>query len=147
MFESAEPPFGELSLDEFKARFAEGTYTFRGWAVDGSRLVATGQFTHDFPDAPTVMSPVPDGDVSIANPMIEWEAVVPPSGSEIVAYQVIVSASEGDLGMDVTLDSSSTNLVLPAEILVAGEEYKVEVLAKESSGNQTITEVPFTAVD
>lgn len=147
MFESAEPPFDELSIEEFKDRFAEGTYTFRGWAVDGSRLVATGEFTHDFPDAPVVVTPSVDGVVSISDPLVQWEAVLPPAGSEIVLYEIIVSAADIDLGLDMTLGPEATSVLLPEEILVAGEDYKVEVLAKEASGNQTITEVPFTVVD
>lgn len=142
-FESAEPGFDELSLEEFKDRFPEGTYTFRGWAVDGTRLVATGVFTHDFPAAPDVIHPEEGGVLSLLDPTVRWVSVVPPPGSEIVHYEVIVIGLESETEMSAILGPEATSMQIPAELLAPGGQYKVEVLAKEASGNQTITEVAF----
>jgi hypothetical protein len=43
----------------------------------------------------------------------------------------------------VDLPASTTSVTVPAEFLEPGTQYKVEVLAIEASGNQTITEVEF----
>jgi hypothetical protein len=45
-FESAEPSFEEVSLEEFLARFPEGEYTFIGETIDGDTL--EGSSTGDY---------------------------------------------------------------------------------------------------
>ena len=47
--ESAEPEFGELSLEELLERFPEGDYQFRGRGLEGERFVGTATLTHDLP--------------------------------------------------------------------------------------------------
>ena len=45
----------------------------------------------------------------------------------------------------LNLNADVTSVDIPAEALTPGApETKVEVLAREKSGNQTITEVPFS---
>lgn len=143
-FESAEPPFDELALDKFKARFPEGTYRFFGRAIDGSILVGEAQFTNDFPDAPVITNPVREGVLDLSDPVIRWELVSPPGGSPIVHCEIIVSRDDPALGFSVELPPTAMNVTIPSEFLGPGEAFKVEVLAKEASGNQTITEVSFT---
>ena len=41
------------------------------------------------------------------------------------------------------LPASQTSVTIPPEFLEPGVKHKIEVLAIEQSGNQTITEVPF----
>ena len=53
--ESSEPPFEEFPLEQFKALFPEGTYTFRGTTVDGTPMTGTASLTHDFPDGPEIV--------------------------------------------------------------------------------------------
>ena len=47
--ESNEPPFSEVPLAEFKARFPEGKYTFVGETIEGEKLVGTARLSHDIP--------------------------------------------------------------------------------------------------
>lgn len=64
----------------------------------------------------------------------------------IEAYQVIVEKDVEDEPLRVfTFDmtSADSSVTLSSEVLEPGKEYKVEVLAIESSGNKTITEVGF----
>jgi hypothetical protein len=37
-----------------------------------------------------------------------------------------------------------TSVAIPAAFFEPGAKYDLEVVARESSGNQTVTEVPFT---
>ena len=57
--ESSEPPFEEFPLEQFKELFPEGTYTFRGSAIDGTPITASATLTHNFPDGPRIVSPSP----------------------------------------------------------------------------------------
>jgi hypothetical protein len=41
------------------------------------------------------------------------------------------------------LGPSATSAAIPAGFLERGARYSIEVLAREQSGNQTITEIPF----
>ncbi len=56
----------------------------------------------------------------------------------IESYQVIVEAPDGNLIVD--LSDEALKLTVPYEIIEDNTLYKFEVLAKEESGNQTITE-------
>ena len=46
--------------------------------------------------------------------------------------------------LSVDLPASARRLPVPAEFLQRGIEYNAEVLAIETGGNQTLTEVAFT---
>lgn len=146
--ESSEPPFDELPFAEFKKLFPEGVYTFRGQDIDGQQLKSTFTLTHAVPDGPTITSPA-DGATLPANGVtIEWQPVTTPAGIDVVAYEVLVVADDSGLGtaertVDVTLPPTTTHMAVPREFLTPGG-YKTEVLAIERSGNQTLTEVPFT---
>ncbi len=60
---------------------------------------------------------------------------------EIASYQVIVE--NDDIHLIVDLTSDDTALTVPPQLLVDNTLYIFEVLAKEESGNQTITEGYF----
>lgn len=143
--ESSEPPFTTFPLSEFKKLFPEGDYVFEGRAVDGTRMRRTVTLTHDFPAGPVVTSPEEDATVSAQDLVVEWEPVVEPVGIEILRYQVLV-ISEDDPGQvfSAFLPGDATSIGIPPEFLVTDGAYKVEVLAIEQSGNQTLTEVAFS---
>ena len=71
------------------------------------------------------------------------EQVTEPARIEIVGYRVIVEREDPLRALDVRLPGTATELRVPAEFMEPGVDYKVEVIAIEKSGNQTITEVPF----
>jgi hypothetical protein len=142
-FESAEPPFTQVPFREFKARFPEGRYTFAGTTVDGRRLVGSDQFTHAVPQGPEVIAPTENAVMDPARLVVRWKPVPPPRGSEIVRYLVIVSAEATGRELSMELKPDATRALIPPVFLDRGAEHKVEVLARERGGNQTITEVPF----
>lgn len=142
--ESSEPPFGEFPFKEFKKLWPEGQYTFAGETIDGVKLQSSVLLTHDIPAGPEILAPEADATVPGDQVVVRWAPVTEPEGIEIVAYQVIVETEQGPLRvLDVKLPATATELSVPPEFMQTGGEYKVEVLAIEKSGNQTLTEVPF----
>jgi Fibronectin type III domain len=143
-FESNEPPFSEVPFRRFRARFPEGRYAFSGTSVEGRRLVGSDRLTHDIPARPRVLAPTEDAVVdAAANLVVRWEPVTRPRGIRIVRYFVIVTeeGSERELSMD--LRPGATSATVAPGFMAPGREYAVEVIARERSGNQTITEVSF----
>lgn len=142
--ESSEPPFEEFPLDQFKALFPEGTYTFRGTTIDGTPMTGTATLTHDFPDGPQILSPAADSRVQRDQVVVRWAPVTTPAGIDIAGYQVLVVQEEPVLRvLSADLPATATRLAVPAEFVQPRTEYKVEVLAIEAGGNQTLTELTF----
>jgi hypothetical protein len=79
--------------------------------------------------------------------VISWDPVTEPDGIEIVRYQVIVERDDPHHGFTVDLPPETTSLLVSPDFLEPGIEYKLEVLAVEISGNQTITESFFTTAE
>ncbi|HET6773335.1 MAG TPA: fibronectin type III domain-containing protein [Acidimicrobiales bacterium] len=141
--ESNEPSFEELSLEEFKALFPEGRYSFSGETVEGQRLRGTARLSHATPAGPMVVTPEPGGVVAPDHAVISWQPGDQPAGVEIVSYQVIVERENPLRVFSVDLPATTTSVTVPPEFLEPGTQYKLEVLAIEASGNQTITEIEF----
>jgi hypothetical protein len=149
--ESGEPPFTEVPLDELLARWPEGEYRFRGRGVDGERYAGSAQLTHDLPDGPRLVSPLPGGPAQDpAATVVQWEPVEPPNGSPIVGYQVLVVQPNTGLAalpkitLDVMMPPEATSLAVPPGFLQPATEYEWEVLAIEAGGNQTLSSSTFT---
>jgi hypothetical protein len=143
-WETAEPEFVDVPLSKFEKRFPAGKYTFRGKSVDGRKIVGSDTLTHVIPDGPVVTSPTKDEEVNANALTVSWEPVTKPAGVDIVSYQVIV-VQEPVERVTLNLDADVTSVDIPEEALTPGApETKVEVLAREKSGNQTISEVPFS---
>jgi hypothetical protein len=139
-FESSEPSLDEVPLSEFLARFPEGEYRFSSRTIEGERLEGTDTFTHAIPDGPSIVSPEKNGQVfNRTKASISWDPVTTPPGIQIVSYEVIVSGKQPNREFRVLLPATSTKVKVPPEILQPGKRYDFEVLAKEVSGNQTIT--------
>jgi hypothetical protein len=145
-FESAEPDSDELSEGDFFARFPEGEYTFVGRTLDGCWLVGEAELTHDLP---TPVELDLDG-----WPTIEWTQL-DDEGPEVVGYEVVVElvVTDGDDERvfvntatfpgnvtEFTVSPQFVVLIEEAEKARTLEELKVEVIAREESGNKTITE-------
>lgn len=142
-FESEEPSLDELPLDEFLALFPEGQYIFVGETVDGEKISGRARFTHAIPEGPEIIAPTEGAVVDPANTVISWQPVADPPGSEIVGYQVIVEREDPLRVFSATLPATATSVTVPAQFLEPDTEYKFEVLAIETGGNQTISERPF----
>ncbi len=168
-FESAEPPFESdepdevtLSPEQFFQRFPEGIYEVSGRSLEGEELESDVTVTHVMPAPPVIFvgdeqlpedcdeDPVP----AVSAPFdISWSPVTmshPEIGRtgepvEIEQYEVVVERpDDGDVPFKISaqLGPTVTSFPFPAG-LIAGEPLKVEVLAREASGNQTATESCF----
>ncbi len=105
--------------------------------------------THALPAGPLLVLPVEDDDeVDPDNTVIEWQPVPDPPGSRIVGYQVIVARDQPSLRVfSADVGPTTTSVTVPPEFMEPGTEYKFEVLAIETSGNQTISEREFETAD
>ena len=158
-FESVEPELDQLPIVKFLKRFPEGAYEFEGIRNDGIDLESEVEFTHIIPCAPAARPE--NGTVigSTSEAVIRWdkvtdvvdpvetdkagETVCTDPGNldqvlEIASYQVIVENS--DIHLIVDLTSEDRAMTIPPELLRRNTLYIFEVLAKEESGNQTISE-------
>jgi hypothetical protein len=153
-FESREPPIDEFSFEDLKARFPEGRYNVRALSFDGRQLVGHATFTHDVPAAPTVTAPSDGAEVDPDDLTVRWEDVTETVGGEpvtITGYEVIVTKEQHDDPhgfsqpiYDVHVPPDRNSLSVPDEFFEPGTDYELEVLALETSGNQTISVSFFT---
>jgi hypothetical protein len=142
--ESSEPPFETFPLEQFEELFPEGTYSFRGTTIDGRTMVGSATLTHDFPDGPDILSPADGSKVGGEDLVVEWAPVTTPTGIHIAGYQVLVVQEEPELRVfSADLQADATKLTISPEFIQPHTRYKVEVLAIEASGNQTLTEITF----
>jgi hypothetical protein len=154
-FESEEPSFDEVPLEDILALFPAGEYQFSGKTVEGDNLEGTATLTHNIPNGPVIVSPEEDAELDVNEPVvIDWDPVTDAypgtAGTiEIVGYQVIVEREEPEplLEFSVDLPATVTEITVAPEFIEADAEYKFEVLAIETSGNQTISESSFTTVE
>jgi hypothetical protein len=130
-FESAEP-----SPDEVLALFPPGEYRFRGRTVEDDQLASNATLSHEFNPPPT-FSPSDGEMVDPKNTVVEWSA----PGAEQV--EVIIEQDEREDVLDVTMSGSVRRLRVPAQFLVPGLEYKIEILSIGENGNRVISESTF----
>jgi hypothetical protein len=163
-FESDEPPFDELPPEEFLRRFPEGKYEFGGKTLEGDELESTAELTHVMPAPPAniLISGISAAENCDADPLpevgepiiIEWDPVTlshpeigTPNSSpkiKIVGYQVVVEReAPPSLKFTFDLPPDETMIELPVGFFASGDELKLEVLAREESGNQTAVETCF----
>jgi hypothetical protein len=94
------------------------------------------------PAGPNVTFPTKGAAVDHNGFTVTWEPVTKPAGVEIVRYIVIVTQEE-DRHLEMELPSSATSASIPREFLKPSTKTGLEVLAREKSGNQTISLVEF----
>jgi hypothetical protein len=138
--EASEPSFTQIPFAVFKRRFPEGEYRFRGVTNDGRTLVGSDNLSHLIPGAPRVTSPTKGALVDPNGFTISWEPVTKPAGVQIVTYQVIVN--QGDRELSMYVPPGVTSVSIPGEFLEPGTNTGGEILARDKSGNQTITALP-----
>lgn len=156
-FESAEPPFDELSPAEFLRRFPEGRYEIDATAQDGSEFETTATLSHVLAAPPdnitlsgTPLSEDCDANVPlVATPIVvEWDPVTqshPEIGRRgqvrINRYQVFVEREGVNLAVD--LPPNVTRFEVPTGITALAAEFKFEIIARTTKGNNTAVESCF----
>lgn len=156
-FETVEPENADLPIDELLEDFPAGRYTFGGREmIDGESsgdTAATAVFTHDIPAGPALLSPAEGAAVPSTGLVVRWGAVdrtIRGAPVAIVAYQLIVERDVdphpnmiGKWGLSMYVPASVTSMAIPDGFLEPGTAYKWEVLAIETSGNQTLSSGAF----
>ena len=135
--ESNEPPFSEVPLAEFKARFPEGKYTFVGETIEGERIVGSARLSHDIPEGPEITSPADGATVNRHGVVATWTAPPDAPGIDIVGYRVIATREDPLRVYQVELPAWARSVSIPAAFLESGVEYELEIQAIEESGNWT----------
>lgn len=160
-FESAAPGLDELSPEEFFFRFPEGLYEIEGITFAGKELEKEVQVTHVLPaPASNVLisghnapqncnkAPIP----KVAEPIdITWDPVTrshpeigKPGSINIVSYEVAIERiTPAAPIMTVNLPATVTQLEIPSDLMMSGEMFKFQLLAKDIGGNETGTESCF----
>ena len=138
--EASEPSFDEVPLSKFKKRFPEGKYRFRGETPSGRKMVGSDTLSHLIPDGPNLTFPAKDSTLDPDGFVVTWDSVTKPAGVDIVTYEVIVE--QGDRTFDMYLPGDATSGTVSGEFLKPDTKTAGEVLARDKSGNQTITQFP-----
>ena len=172
-FESAEPTFDALPPEQFFRRFPAGTYEVEGKSTSGEELENEVEVTHAMPAPPAAAingAPIamqcddeePGYDAPlVAGPVtVSWPPVTtthPDLGDprnstdiEIYNYQVVVETeletADGEEFVtifSVILPPDIRELEIPSGFLAQDDTFKYEVLARETSFNQTAMESCF----
>jgi hypothetical protein len=156
-FESAEPPFDELSPARFFRRFPEGRYEIEARAQDGAEIEAVATLSHVLAAPPdnVLVSGLPaaedcDAVLPQVHPpvVIDWDPVTtshPDIGRKgpvtIAKYQLFVEGPGAMLSLD--LRPSVTRVELPPLVTSRGKEFKFEIIARTTRGNNTAIESCF----
>ena len=126
------------------------------WArVDGTKVTVgmTDFFQKEAGDIVFIDLPEEEEEVDPEEDLtIEWEPAEDPDPPEsrIEFYEVVVEKDEDDERLrvfSVHMLPTDTRVRVPHEFLEAGKDYKVEIIAQETSGNRTAIEVPFETED
>ena len=159
-FETGEPENKDVSIPELLKTLPEGEYTFKGVTSDSAEeqgtLIGTATFSHDIPEAPAILSPEEDAEISTDDNLhVSWNKVdknIDGSDAKIMAYQLTVEKETdkpephmiGTFGFTMNLPPSVTEITIPKEVFEPDSDYSLEVLAIEDNGNQSINATSFT---
>ena len=148
---SSESPSSDASPaanpDQAAVQFKDASLIVEINATDGDaglQIQSTIPLSHAFPEGPTILSPEEESTVAPGELVVRWEPVTEPAEIEIAGYQVVVVREDPLRTLEADLLPTATEMSVPAEFLEAGAEYKVEVVAVEASGNQTLSEITFS---
>ncbi len=158
-FESAEPSFEELAPADFFRRFPEGRYDIEGVAQDGQALESTVFLSHVLPAPPgnIRLSGLPAADSCDADPLpmpntpvvIDWDPVTtshPRVGKRgtvrIARYQLFVE-KDGLVKFSLDLPPTVTRFTVPTGVTRLAKEFKFEIIARATNGNNTAIESCF----
>ena len=148
--ESGEPPFAELPLRKLLKQWPAGVYTFRGTGANGELFRGSARLTHRLLAGPELVSPVASSaPQKPGDTVMRWRRVPAPANSRIIGYQVLVERETKRkalpvVTLDVMMPPTATRLRVPPGFLRPNTEYSWEILAIESSGNQTLSSSTFT---
>lgn len=157
-FESAEPSFDELDPAEFFTRFPEGQYEIEGRDQEGGTIQGRALLSHVLAAPPEniLISGVPAAEscdekrlpTVTAPVLIQWDPVTEshpeigkPGSIKVDRYQLFVERQGVLLSLD--LPPTVTSFEVPTGVTDLGSEFKFEIIARTSAGNNTAVESCF----
>jgi hypothetical protein len=157
-FESAEPPFDVLDPADFFRRFPEGRYEIEARAQGGGTLEGTAVLSHVLAAPPEniLVSGMPAAESCDATPLpkvfapviIRWDPVTtshPDIGKsgpiKVSRYQFFVERAGVTLSID--LPATITEFEVPRAVTDLGKDFKFEIIARTTTGNNTAVESCF----
>jgi hypothetical protein len=157
-FESAEPPFDELDPSQFFMRFPEGVYEIEGRAKSGELIEGSATLSHVLaaPAGNIRVNGIPAAESCDEEPLpkvsapvtIRWDPVMTshptignPGPVTISRYQFFVERENVKLSLD--LPPTVTRFEIPKSITSLGKDFKFEIIARTSTGNNTAVETCF----
>jgi hypothetical protein len=157
-FESVEPENRDVPIPDLLKTLPEGTYTFKGSAIEAGdemgTTIGTAVLSHDIPRGPPLVSPLEGAHIPVDDTVFKWKSVeknIDGSKANIIAYQLIVEKDEephprmiGTMGLSMYLPATTTSIKIPKEFFQPGTDYNWEVLAIDDSGNQTLMDSSFS---
>lgn len=154
-FETSEPENAEVPIADVLARLSVGDYDVTGLLVDAGDSSMTTPFSHEIPQGPVLLTPADESTgVDPGSVVVSWQPVtrtIDDTDATIVGYQVIVE-EDGEPQFtqgfaralfSVHLPASATSVSIPESFFKDNACYEYEVLAIESSGNQTLASAAF----
>lgn len=147
-FESAEPPFDELSPRRFFRRFPAGTYEIEGITLDGQELESEVELSHVMPAPPEPRvngfpvaqqcdqeDPGYDATMTTAPVTISWDPVMishpdPNGGGAGVQPPVPVTIHNYEVVLEVEVDVNGEEFTSKTTIILPPEETEVTVPAE-----------------
>jgi hypothetical protein len=164
--ESNEPNYLDVPLPEILSFMPEGEYEFEGMTIDKKKIVGTGELTHNLPCGPELIFPMDGDELVLAAPLvIEWMPVTNKIDTssltgeceldtdiDIIRYELIIEIVDSDPEQKLTViipAGPTPSYEISPDFVIPGAEaeYKFEVIAREESGNQTITEGNFSTTN
>jgi hypothetical protein len=157
-FESAEPDFEEERPADFFRRFPEGRYRIDARAQEGGRIQSSAVLSHVLAAPPSNVrlnnlaaarscdDPLP---MVVPPVMIDWDPVTqnhPDLGKKgpvnVSLYQLFVER-EGGVKFSLDLPPSVTQFEVPRGVTDLGKDFKFEIIARTTTGNNTAVESCF----
>jgi hypothetical protein len=159
-FESAEPSFDDLAPEKFFLRFPEGMYEIEGTTASGKEFRSKVKLSHVLaaPASNVRVSGLPVAEscdaaglpsIPLGAPVVvSWDPVttshptIGKSGAVTIAqYQFFVEQEA--LKFSVDLPPTVTAFQVPPAIVAGGGTFKLEIIARTATGNNTAIENCF----
>jgi hypothetical protein len=159
-FESAEPSFDELAPEKFFQRFPEGVYEIEGTTANGKKFKSKVRLSHvlaapasnvrvsgeavaencDAAGLPSI--PLGDPVVVSWDPVTTSHPTIGRAGAvAVVQYQFFIERGAAKFSVD--LPPTVTSFLVPPAIVAGVGTYKLEIIARTATGNNTAVENCF----
>ena len=156
-FESAEPSFDELAPHDFLRRFPEGRYEIEARAQSGGTFQAAAMLSHVLAAPPQILvyQGVPAAEDCEANvPLVSTPVVIDWDPVTTSHPEIGKSRADSDQPLPALCrarrhqaESRSTadrdGVPVPSAVIALGQQFKFEVIARTTTGNNTAVESCF----